>query len=91
MGLEFIIGSLVGLAAIVGAFIGGKRNSSMAADTIGIIQARMDVFESEANKIPALMQRISILEELVTQRADVEGVKEVMFRIEEKIDGLVGS
>jgi len=86
MGLEFILATLIGVAGILGAFIGGRRNSSLAADTIGIIQTRMDVFESEARKIPALMQRIAMLEELVTQRADVEGVKEIVLRIEEKID-----
>jgi hypothetical protein len=86
MGVEFILATLIGVAGILGAFIGGRRNISIATDTIGIIQTRMDMFESEAKKIPALMQRIAMLEELVTQRADVEGVKEIVLRIEGKID-----
>jgi hypothetical protein len=88
MGIEFILATLVGVAGVLGAFIGGRRNSSIAADTISMLQTRMDVFESETRKIPPLMQRIAILEELVTQRADVEGVKEIVLRIEEKVDAL---
>jgi hypothetical protein len=87
IGIEFIVGCLIGLAAIAGAFVGGKRNAAIAADTIAILNTRMDIFEAESKKIPALMQRIGILEELVTQRADVEGVKEIVLRIEEKLDG----
>jgi hypothetical protein len=33
-----------------------------------------------------LHERIGILEELVTQRADVETVKQIVMRIEEKLD-----
>lgn len=86
IGLEFMIGCAVSVAAVIGAFAGGRRNASMATDTITILTSRMDIFESEAKKIPGLMQRIAMLEELVTQRADVEGVKEIVTRIEEKLD-----
>jgi hypothetical protein len=86
MGLEFILGACIALAAIVGNYIGGRKNSSLAMDTIEILTRRMDQFESEANKIPGLNERIAILEELVTQRADVETVKAIVIRIEEKLD-----
>lgn len=87
MGIEFILGVAIALAAVVGNYVGGKRNSTLAESTINMLTARMDVFEREATRIPVLQERISILEEMVTQRADVETVKQIVTRIEEKLDG----
>lgn len=87
MGIEFILGAAIALAAVVGNYVGGKRNSALAESTINMLTARMDVFEREATRIPVLQERISILEEMVTQRADVETVKQIVTRIEEKLDG----
>lgn len=86
MGLEFILATLVGVAAILGNYVGGRRNNSLAMDTITLLNSRLDLVQDEARKIPGLTERIKFLEELVTQRADVEGVKIVVTRIEEKVD-----
>jgi hypothetical protein len=86
MGIEFILGISIALAAVVGNYVGGRRNSALAESTISMLTARMDLFEREAGKIPMLHERIGILEELVTQRADVETVKQIVMRIEEKLD-----
>lgn len=88
MGLEFILATLIGVAGILGAYVGGRRNSSLAMDTINILSARLDFVQDEAKKIPDLLERIKLLEELVTQRADVEGVKVIVVRLEGKVDNL---
>lgn len=88
MGLEFILATLVGVAAVAGNYVGGRRNTSLATDTISILSARLDLVQDEAKKIPDLMERIRLLEELVTQRADVEGVKVIVIRLEDKVDNL---
>lgn len=93
MGLEAIIAILVGVAGVGGGWIGGRRgavtqNASLAQDTISLLTTRLNVMETEAAKIPALMERIVNLEALVTQRAEVERVIQIVTRIEEKVDAL---
>jgi hypothetical protein len=90
-----LITMLIGLSAVGGGWAGGwaqgKRNSvtessTLAQGTISMLTARLTVMESEAAKIPALMERIVTLESLVTQRAEVEQVIEIVTRIEERLD-----
>jgi hypothetical protein len=77
---------LIGLAGILGGWVGGRKNSALAQNTIALMSAQLDIIKQKADQIPALLERIAILESLVTQRADVEAVKEVVNRIEEKLD-----
>ena len=81
---------LVGIAAVMGGWVGGRRNvvrenATLAQETITLLTTRLTVTESEAAKIPMLMERIAVLESLITQRADVETVKQIVTRIEEKL------
>lgn len=79
---------MVGAAGVLGGWVGGRKNSSLASDTIMLLNTRMDVLQGEAAKIPELLERIVVLEELVTQRARVEVVIGILERVEEKIDAL---
>lgn len=92
MNIDSAVAILIGIAGVWGGWVGGRRgavaaNAALAEGTITMLQARMTALESEANKIPALLDRIAFLESLVTQRADVETVKEIVTRIEEKLNG----
>lgn len=86
MDASTIITILVGVAGVSGGWVGGRKNSALASDTIMLLTTRMDAIQQEANRIPGLLGRIAVLESLVTQRADVETVKEIVTRIEEKLD-----
>lgn len=86
-----IIAILTGVAGIGGGWVTGRRgaisqNAMLAQDTIGLLNARLSFMEGEAAKIPVLMERITSLEALVTQRAEVEKVIEIVTRIEGKMD-----
>jgi hypothetical protein len=92
MDTNTLVTALVGVTTLAGGWIGGRRNAvkdnaTLAQDTIHLLTTRLTVMESESSKIPILMERIAVLESLVTQRADVETVKVIVTRIEEKIDG----
>lgn len=92
MDTNTVVTVLIGVAAVSGGWIGGRRNvvrenATLAQETITLLTTRLTVMESESAKIPTLMERIAVLESLVTQRADVETVKQIVTRIEEKLDG----
>lgn len=91
MGLEAVIAILVGVAGVGGGWVSGRRgavaqNAALAQDTITLLNNRLVIMESEAKKIPALMERIATLEALVTQRAEVEKVIEIVTRIEDRLN-----
>lgn len=86
MGLDAIIAVLIGVAGVAGGWVGGRKNSSIAMDTVSLLASQVEALKLEAQKIPPLLERIAILESLVTQRAEVEAVKEIVMRIEEKLD-----
>lgn len=86
-----IIAILTGVAGVGGGWVTGRRgavaqNATLAQDTIALLNTRLSFMEGEATKIPALMERITNLEALVTQRAEVEKVIEIVTRIEGKMD-----
>lgn len=93
MDTSAIIAILTGVAGVGGGWVGGRRgavaqNAALAQDTITLLTTRLNVMEDEAAKIPALMERIANLESLVTQRAEVDRVIQIVTRIEEKVDAL---
>ena len=86
-----LIAILTGVAGVGGGWATGRRgavaqNATLAQDTIALLNTRLSFMEGEAAKIPALMERITNLEGLVTQRAEVDKVIEIITRIEGKID-----
>jgi hypothetical protein len=92
-----IVTVLTGLGGIVGGFFGGKRLAvSTAVDVVDLLQAAVEQLqvdkEHKDTEIAELKARIQVLEELVTQKADVaavrvevEGVREVVDRIADKV------
>ncbi len=81
-----IITFLVGVAAITGGFFGGRQTSKAQADAINAMRNTIDEQQRIIDTIPAMRARIELLESLVTQRANVERVIEIVTRIEEKVD-----
>jgi len=77
---------LIGFAGVAGGYVGGKRNSSLATDTISLLQSQVTALQSQCSQIPALHERIAVLEELVTQRAKVNEVLEIVTEIKEKME-----
>ena len=96
-----IITLLVGAAGVGGGFLGGKRMASASAVTtavqvVELLQAQVDTLEGNLDhkdrELEELNHRVGILEELVTQRAEVEavheevkGVRRVVDQIAEKV------
>lgn len=92
MNIDAAVAILIGIAGVLGGWTGGRRgavaaNAALAQGTIDLLQSRVTAMETEINRIPALLDRIAFLESLVTQRADVETVKEIVTRIEERLNG----
>lgn len=81
-----IVTILTGAAGVAGGWVGGRRNVTVAADTVQMLTVQIEALQRECAKIPPLLDRIGVLEELITQRADVEAVKAIVTRIEEKLD-----
>ena len=92
-----IITVLTGLGGVVGGFFGGKRLAvSTAVDVVDLLQAAVEQLQADKaekdKELTELRARILVLEELVTQKADVEavrvevgGVREVVDRIATKV------
>lgn len=82
-----IVTILTGAAGVAGGWMGGRRNTTVASDTVQMLTVQIEALQRECSKIPHLLERIAVLEELATQKANVEAVKEIVTRIEEKLDG----
>lgn len=92
-----IITVLTGLGGVVGGFFGGKRLAvSTAVDVVDLLQAAVEQLQADKDQkdreLAELRARILVLEELVTQKADVDavrvevgGVRQVVDRIAEKV------
>lgn len=90
------IATLVG--GVYGGFKVGKSQSltdtasvaSISADTIDMLQAQVEVLtegnSEKAHNIAELMTRVSILESMITQRAEVEEVHATVNLIKNKVD-----
>ena len=99
------VGSVLTAVATVGTGIGGfvsgrltgrSAASQIATDTVDMLQAQVDLLkkdkESKDLEVLDLRTRVTILEELVTQRAEVEElntkvdlVKDAVDRIAQKV------
>lgn len=96
-----IITILVGAAGVTGGFFGGQKLATgvaigTAVDVVTLLQAQVDTLEgnleTKDRELDEIKHRVSMLEELVTQRAEVEavheevkGVRSVVDRIAEKV------
>jgi len=81
---------------MTGRLSGRSTASQIASDTVGMLQAQVEVLESDKERreleILDLNNRVAVLEGLVTQRAPVEelsnkvdDVREAVGRIEAKV------
>jgi len=78
MGVETVIAAAVALAGTLGGWQVGKRNAassavSIATDTVELLQVQIELLKAENSELKA---RVDVLETLVTQRAEVEAVKQ---------------
>lgn len=88
----------VGAGGFIGGRLTGRSNvSQIASDTIGMLQAQVDVLKEDKDhrdlEILDLTQRVAVLEGLVTQRAAVDEVHEdvranqaILRRIADKVE-----
>jgi hypothetical protein len=101
MDLNAILVTAAAIGTGLGGFVGGRWTarsamSDIAADTIEMLQTQNELLRSEKDTLGLtlldLQTRVSVLEELVTQRADVEDlshkvslVKDTVERIAERV------
>ena len=101
MDVGTIITAVTTTAGVFGGFIGGKKMGSgqavsIAVDTVELLQVQVSDLvsknASKENEITDLRARVDILEDMVTQRAEVEivnqkvdGVRGVVDRIADKV------
>lgn len=94
-----IITALVGVSAVTGGFFGGKRighsqATSVAVDTVQLLQLAVDELRTQAHtkdeKIADLSGRVEVLESLVTQRAEVEAVHSEIVGVRHVVDKIAG-
>lgn len=101
MDIGAIVTVFTGVAGVTGGFFGGKRMGnnqavSMAVDVVELLKAQVEILtrkgETDATELADLRGRVSLLESMVTQRAEVDavhvavnGVREVVDRIEARM------
>lgn len=103
MGIDAVITAIIALAGSAGGYLGGRKmgiqqSVQIANETVNMLRIQVNTLrEGEQSKtavITDLRARIEHLEDMVTQRAkvdevytEVQGVRIVVDRIEDKIDG----
>lgn len=94
MDADAIITVLTGVAGVSGGFFGGMRlgkgqAAQMSVNTVELLQAAVSELRTQAQakdgELADLRGRISVLEDLVTQRAEVEIVRGIVDRIATKV------
>lgn len=84
---EVIVPAVAAVIGTAGGWIGGRKNVAIAQTTIQLLEAQVNAMQMSLNTLPELKARVKVLEDLVTQRANVEEVKNIVTRIEEKLNG----
>jgi hypothetical protein len=83
---EALVAVVLSLGAAIAGFMGGRRNGALATETITLLKSQLDELRYKCEQIPVLQERIVVLEEMVTQRAKVDEVLEIVTEIREKMD-----
>ncbi len=86
MPIESVAAILIGIAGVIGGWWGGRKNSTLAITTANLLEQQVTALQREVSRIPDLLDRIALLEEMDTQRAAVEEVKKIVERIEARIN-----
>jgi hypothetical protein len=81
-----LVAIATGAAGVLGGYVGGRRNTPLAESTITMLQAQLSELRLQVEIVPVLQQRIVVLEDLVTQRAKVDEVLEIVTEIRERFD-----
>ena len=94
MDADAIITILTGVAGVAGGFLGGKRLGNnqaqqTAVNTVELLQIAVAELERQGRAKDAdladLRGRVGVLEDLVTQRAEVEEVRVLVDKIAVKL------
>jgi hypothetical protein len=87
MDTSTIISTVVPLATLVGGWSVGRRG--LSRQTIDLLQIQVDVLTRNKaavdTQVTELQSKVNILESMVTQKAEVAEVKEIVTRIAEKV------
>lgn len=97
MGLEAdaIITILTGAAGVAGGFFGGRKlghsqSAQTAVNTVELLQIAVGELERQGRlkdeEVAELRARVDVLESLVTQRAEVEAVREEVQGVRGVVD-----
>jgi len=88
MDISALIAAGAAMAGIAGGYFGGRSTVSMQSSAIEALKIRLEEQRIALLRVPELQNEVNILQGLVTQRANVELVIEVVNRIEEKVDAM---
>lgn len=93
------IGSIMTIAGAtstgIGGFVGGRMTgrsaaSQIATDTVELLQAQVEVLKEDKDRreleILDLLSRVTVLEGLVTQRAEVEELGSKISLVKDTVD-----
>lgn len=89
------ITAITTVATGAGGYIGGRLTgksvaSQLATDTVDMLQTQVDVLKEDKHEKDAelvnLRSRVEVLENLVTQRAEVEELGEKISLVKETVD-----
>jgi hypothetical protein len=95
MGIEAIVATVLLIAGSVGGYFGGKRSAvsqsmGIAVDTVELLQVQVATLieqgRAKDEKIATLEGRVNVLNDLVTQRAEVEAVHTEVMEVKEIVD-----
>lgn len=94
MDVAALITIVIAIAGMVGGYFQGKRTAlssavTTATEVVSLLEARVGLLERQLqekdSKITEMCGRVEVLQDLVTQRADVEAVRGVVLRIADRI------
>lgn len=95
MGIEAIVATVLLVTGSVGGYFGGKRSAvsqsmGIAVDTVELLQVQVATLIEQGRlkdeKIATLEGRVNVLNDLVTQRAEVEAVHTEVMEVKEIVD-----
>lgn len=95
MDLGTLIAALCGLGAAVGSFWGTRSGKLQGLASVSQLQEAQiailkDEIKAKDSVIAEFKNQVKILTDLVTQKADVEGVKRLCLQIKKTVEGIAG-
>lgn len=88
MGIEVIMAAALLIAASFGSYRQGKRGAAL--ETVQLLEAQINVLveqnKQKDERIATLEGRVNVLNDLVTQRAEVEAVHLEVISVKECVD-----